>query len=451
MNRLIIKKVLPYLLIVITGSACSKALDTEPELYVSENASIIDKRSADAALIGAYNSLSQNSNQGSTFRYIVNLASDNIKWVGNSPTNREFDVYDVFSTNSRVSELWGAIYKTINIANNIIESVPVINDVTFSQAERSKSRGEAFFLRAYSYFDLVRLWGNVPLQTRATKTAADANGVGNSMAAEVYKQVKQDLDSAEILLPATINRNRANKVTVKALKARLFLYLKDWENAEAAATEVINTTGVSLGNTYGQFFAAKNSTESIFEIDYTVNNQNSWATNWFASNISGGKREFLPTDEFIALLNNPAIGGNRSSLLLTINGVTYGNMNFKIATGDDQVYAIRLAELYLIRAEARAEKAAPDLVGGLQDLNKIRTRANVPAIVTVANKDELADKILQERRVELAFESHRWFDLIRQGKAQSVLGIADANKLLLPIPKQQLLVNKALTQNPGYN
>lgn len=451
MNRLIIKKILPYLLLVITGSACSKVLDTAPELYVSENASIVDKRSADAALIGAYNSLSQNSNQGATFRYIVNLASDNIKWVGNSPTNREFDVYDVFSTNSRVSELWGAIYKTINIANNIIESVPVINDATFSQADRSKSRGEAFFLRAYSYFDLVRLWGNVPIQTRATKTASDANGVGNSAAAEVYKQVKQDLDSAEILLPASINRNRANKLTVKALKARLFLYLKDWENAEAAATEVINTAGVSLGNTYGQFFAAKNSTESIFEIDYTVNNQNSWATNWFASNITGGKREFLPTDEFISLVNDPAIGGNRSSLLLTINGVTYGNMNFKIATGDDQVYAIRLAELYLIRAEARAEKASPDLAGSLQDLNKIRTRASVPVILSVANKDELSDKILQERRIELAFESHRWFDLIRKGKAQSVLGIADANKLLLPIPKQQLLVNKALIQNPGYN
>lgn len=451
MNHLLIKKILPYLLLIITVNACSKVLDTESELYVSENASIVDKRSADAALIGAYNSLSQNTNQGSTFRYIVNLASDNIKWVGNSPTNREFDVYAVFSTNSRVSELWGAIYKTINIANNIIESVPVVNDATFSQSDRSKSRGEAFFLRAYSYFDLVRLWGNVPIQTSATKTASAADGVGNRTAAEVYQQVKKDLDSAEILLPATINRNRANKITVKALQARLFLYLKDWENAEASATEVINTAGVSLGNTYGQFFATKNSTESIFEIDYTVNNQNSWATNWFASNIAGGKREFLPTDEFISLVNDPAIGGNRSVLLLTINGVTYGNMNFKIATGDDQVYAIRLAELYLIRSEARAEKASPDLAGSLQDLNRIRIRAGLPAILNVADKVELIDKILQERRIELAFESHRWFDLIRKGKAQSVLGIADANKLLLPIPKQQLLVNKALTQNPGYN
>ena len=451
MNPIRYKRILLYLTYIIVAGGCSKALDTEPELYVDETTSIVDKKSADAALIGAYNSLSQNNNQGATFRYVVNLAGDNIKWVGNSPTNREFDVYDIFATNGRVSELWAAIYKTINISNNIIAAVPSVQDITFSASDRDKSRGEAFFLRAYSYFDLVRLWGNIPIQTTPTKTAADADGIGNSAAAQVYQQIKRDLDSAENLLPPTINRNRANQFTAKALKARLFLYLKDWENAEAYATSVINTTGFSLGATYGQFFASKNTSESIFEIDYTVNNANSWASNWFASNITGGKKEFLPTDDFIALVNNPNTGGNRTSLLLTVSGVTYGNMNFKIATGEDQVYAIRLAELYLIRAEARAEKATPDITGGLQDLNKIRARANVPAIVIVADKNELVDKILQERRIELAYESHRWFDLIRKGKAQTALGITDSNKLLLPIPKQQLLVNPALVQNPGYN
>lgn len=451
MKQPIIKKIIPFIIVVIAATACSKSLDTEPELYVSQDAAIVDKRSAEGALIGAYNALSQNSNQGATFRYVVNLADDNIRWVGNSPTNREFDVYDVFATNSRVSELWNAIYKTINITNNILEAVPLVNDVTFMQADRDKARGEAYFLRAFSYFDLIRLWGNVPIQTKATKTAADAEGVGNRPATEVYALVKKDLDSAEALLPATINRNRANKITAKALKARLFLYLQDWDKAEAYATEVINTSGLSLVTSYPQFFNVKNTSESIFEIDYTVNNQNSWASNWFASNITGGKKEFLPTDEFIALVNNPDIGGSRSSLLLKINGVTYGNMNFKIATGEDQVYVLRLAELYLIRSEARAEKSTPDLDGSLQDLNKIRIRANVPEIVSVVDRNELVNKILQERRMELAYESHRWFDLRRKGKAQSVLGIADAGKLLLPIPRQQILVNKSLTQNPSYN
>jgi tetratricopeptide (TPR) repeat protein len=437
---------------IIALSSCTKTLDTQPELYVDDANSIVDKKSADAALIGAYNSLSQNNNQGVTFRYTVNLSDDNIKWVGNTPANREFDVHDIFATNGRISELWAAIYKTINLSNNIIATIPLINDVTFSQADRNNSRGEAYFLRAYSYFDLVRLWGNVPLQLRPTQTVHDADGVGNSSAADVYKQVAQDLDSAETLLSSTVNRNRANKFTAKALKARLYLYLKDWDKAENYATELINNTAsFKLVKPYSLFFASKNTTESIFEIDYTVNNKNTWASNWFASNITGGKKEFLPTDEFITLAKDPAIGGDRSALLLTINGITYGNMNYKIATGDDQVYALRIAEMYLIRAEARAEKSTTDLTGGLQDLNEIRSRANVPVIVAVTDKNDLVDKILQERRIEFAFESQRWFDLIRRGKAQSILGIPDISKLLFPIPRQQILVNPSLIQNPGYN
>jgi hypothetical protein len=152
------KLIIVIALLVPTLFSCKKVLDTQSELYIDQTESIVDKRSAQAALIGAYNALSQNSYQGNTFRYITNLLSDNLKWVGNSPTNREFDVYGVFTTNSRVQELWSAIYRTVNIANNVLEKVPTVNDVTLDQADRNKARGEAYFLRALSYFDLVRLW-----------------------------------------------------------------------------------------------------------------------------------------------------------------------------------------------------------------------------------------------------------------------------------------------------
>src|SRR4051812_12728069 len=190
MKRFTIGMLLVY---TTTFSACKKVLDTQSELYIDQSLSIVDKRSAQAALVGAYNALSQNTYQGNTFRYITNLLSDNIKWVGNTPTNREFDVYSVFATNTRVQELWTAIYKTVNIANNIIEKVPSINDVTLDQTERNKERGEAFFLRAVSYFDLVRLWGNVPVVTKATETANDAKDITNSSAAEVYQFIGNDL------------------------------------------------------------------------------------------------------------------------------------------------------------------------------------------------------------------------------------------------------------------
>jgi len=444
------KRFLLYILLVAVTllPACKKVLDTQSELYIDQSLSIVDKRSAQAALTGAYNALSQNTYQGNTFRYITNLLSDNIKWVGNTPTNREFDVYGVFATNSRVQELWTAIYKTVNIANNIIDKVPAINDVTFDQTQRNTERGEAFFLRALSYFDLVRLWGNVPIVTQATRTASDNKDITNSTGAEVYQVIENDLDSAEVLLPATINRNRANQYTARALKARLYLYQQNWKAAEDYATQVINdSVDFKLTKPYSQFYAAKNSTESIFEVDYTINNKNSYASNWFQNPTTGGKKELLPTDDLVALLKDPNTGGSRSALIFTVGGVTYGNMNFKIATGEDQSYVLRLAELYLIRAEARAEQLKLD--DGLKDLNVIRNRATVPAIAAVSTKDELIDKIFLERRVELAYECHRWFDLIRKGKAQQVLGITDANKLLLPIPKQEVLIAN-LTQNKGY-
>jgi tetratricopeptide (TPR) repeat protein len=436
------------LLTILLLSACKKVLDTQSELYIDQTQSIVDKRSAQAALVGAYNALSQNAYQGNTFRYITNLLSDNLKWVGNTPTNREFDVYGVFTTNTRVQELWSAIYKTVNIANNIIEKVPAVNDVTLDQAERNKERGEAFFLRALSYFDLVRLWGNVPLVSAATQNPGDAKGIKNSSPAQVYEFIKNDLDSAEALLPATVNRNRANQYTVKALKARLYLYQNDWAKAESYATQIINDSAdFKLVKPYSQFFAAKNSSESIFEVDYTINNKNSYASNWFQSPTTGGKKELLPTDELVALLKDPNTGGSRAALIFAVSGVTYGNMNFHIATGEDQSYVLRLAEVYLIRAEARAQQSK--LEDGLKDLNVIRNRANVPSISVVATSDELIDKILLERRVELAYESHRWFDLIRTKKAQQVLGITDVNKLLLPIPRQEVLIAD-LTQNQGY-
>lgn len=445
MKRFILFILLIYITLL---PACKKVLDTQSELYIDQSLSIVDKRSAQAALTGAYNALSQNTYQGNTFRYITNLLSDNIRWVGNTPTNREFDVYGVFATNTRVQELWTAIYKTVNIANNIIEKVPAVNDVTFDQTERNKERGEAFFLRALSYFDLVRLWRNVPIVTAATKTASDNIDITNSTGDQVYAFIANDLDSAEALLPATVNRNRANQYTVKALKARLYLYQENWQKAEYYATQIINDSAdFKLTKPYSQFYAAKNSTESIFEVDYTVNNKNSYATNWFQNPTTGGKKEFLPTDDLIALLIDPNVGGSRSALIFTVGGVTYGNMNFKIATGEDQSYVLRLAELYLIRAEAKAEQLRLD--DGLKDLNVVRNRANVASLSTVSTKDELIDKIFLERRVELAYESHRWFDLIRKNKAQQVLGITDANKLLLPIPKQEVLVG-SLTQNQGY-
>jgi tetratricopeptide (TPR) repeat protein len=429
-----------------------QVLDTVPELEIGEESSITDKKSAEAALIGAYNSLGANSYQGVTFRSLVNLTGDNLRWVGNSPANREFDVHQIFATNSRVEDLWSAIYKTINITNNIIAAVPLANDQTFSQADKDRILGEAHFIRALAYFDLVRLWNNVPILTETTKNASSGEGITNSASAEVYALIENDLNAAETLLPVTLQRNRANAFTAKALKARLYLYLQNWDKAESYASEVINQNAFfSLVKPYNRFYLEKNTPESIFEIDYTINNRNNYAINWLPGSL-GGRREWLPSDDLISSLKDPAIGGDRSALLLDVNTpqgvVTYGNMNFKVATGEDQVYVLRLAEMYLTRAEARAE--LNNFTGAIEDINLIRERANALPVADTQDKNILIKTILAERRLELAFESHRWFDLVRRGEAQEVLQIPDANRLVFPIPRQQLLIDKDLVQNPGY-
>jgi hypothetical protein len=431
--------------------AC-QVLNTEPELEIGEEVSITDKNSAEAALIGAYNALGANNYQGVTFRSLVNLTSDNLRWVGNSPANREFDVHQIFATNGRVEELWSAIYKTINITNNIITAVPLARDQTFSQADKDRTQGEAYFIRALAYFDLVRLWKNVPILTEPTKNAGSGEGITNSSSAEVYTLIESDLNAAETLLPATLHRNRATRFTAKALKARLYLYLESWAKAESYASEVINQNAFyNLVKPYNRFHLEKNTPESIFEIDYTINNRNNYAINWLPGSL-GGRREWLPTEDLIAGLKNPTVGGDRSALLLDVSTpqgvVTYGNMNFKVATGADQVYVLRLAEMYLIRAEARVE--LNNFTGAVQDINTIRERANALPVADTQDKAILIETILAERRLELAFESHRWFDLIRRGQAQEVLQIPDANRLLFPIPRQQLLIDEDLVQNPSY-
>jgi len=339
-------------MLTIVLHSCQGFLEIEPALEVSDQMAINNVKGAEAAIIGAYNKLSSNNYQGVSYRFVVNLLSDNLRWVGNSPSNREFDVHEIFTTNSRVEELWNRIYETINIANNIIEAVPKLSDGDLQK--KNTIRGEAYFIRALAYHDLLQLWANVPIVLKPTRSSTDALGIANAKPEDVRKQIIDDLDLATDLLPSDLNRNRASRYAVYALKSRLYLNANDWTKAASFATELIQKAELfNLVPSYANFYLTKNTSESIFEIDYTINNKNNYAINWLPGS-KGGRREFLPTDDLVGLLNNPAIGGDRKSVLLLEAGIYYGNMNFKPATGIDQVYVFRLAEAYLNRAEALA-------------------------------------------------------------------------------------------------
>ena len=441
------RNIVIVLLFLLTS--CSSFLDIEPELAVSDEQSITNGKSAAAALNGVYNKLASDNYQGVSYRFIANLAGDNLRWVGNSPSNREFDVFEIFTSNTRVESLWNSIYSTINGANHIIAKVPELQDPTLSETERKRILGEAYFIRALGYFDLVRYWGEVPIVLKPTSSINDGLGISRSSKAIVFNQILDDLDLAEQNLGLSNTKSRASKGAVWAFKSSVYLYLEKWGDAAEYASKVISETSYyQLNKNYSDFYLSKNTTESIFEIDYTINNRNNYAINWLPGSL-GGRREFLPTDDLITLLNNPAIGGDRKSLLLLDQGIYYGNMDFKPATGIDLVYVFRLAEVYLNRAEAYTKLNQIDAAN--DDLKKIRQRANVLTIPYYSEISQLENQIALERRLEFALEGKRWFDLIRTNQAKSILGIDKDYKLLLPIPQQLIYVDKEIQQTEGYN
>ncbi len=438
--------------LLATGVGCSKFLDVDPKLTTPDDQTIVDGNSAQTAVRGIYNQLQSNDYYGYTFQTLGLFSGDNVQYVGSQTVNQQLTNHAVLADLGAVNTSWGAIYNVINRANNVLAKVPSLPvSSTLSEALKNQLLGEAYFLRALAYFDLARTWGGVQLILTPTTTAADITKQKRASLADTYAQVLKDITQAETLLPNTTNRVRATRKTAFALHARLALYLKDYSSAINNASLLIADNSYSLIGPYNAFFAnnASNTQESIFELYYNTNVTNTQAYNWQPSS-NGGVGWVTPTNAIVSLLQDPATGGNRSALILTqtISNVTryYGTLYYRTA-GTDPAYLIRLAEIYLIRAEARAH--TNDLTGAAEDLNAVRNRAGL-LNTSATTQSELLSAIENERRVEFAFEDHRWYDLVRTGRAQAVLGITNADKLLLPIPYAQILNDPNLTQNPGY-
>lgn len=436
------------LLLILTASSCKKFLEIEPRDTIADDATIIDKASAETAVNGVYNAA--RSYYSVSFQSIAYLSGDNVQWTGSQSQVQEFINHNVSPENATISTVWTGIYLSISRANHVISKVPAVTDPLLSEEEKNQLTGEAYFIRALNYFDLARTWGGVPLITSPTQTAEENRGIARSTQAETYTQVLNDLEAAEPLLPATTDRYRATKKTVWALKARFYLYQKDWAKAEEYATKLIDDNGdYQLLKPFQSFFypeANRGTNESVFEFFYSVNETNEHRGQWQPQE-KGGTRQWAPSDAFINLVNNPLIGGSRNVLIAKDNqNRWYGNLYYR-SPATDPTYVFRIAELYLIRAEARAQLG--NLEGASGDLNAVRARAELSTTIA-SNAADLLLAIENERRIEFAFEPHRWFDLVRTGRAATVLGFTDANKLLMPIPVSQLQIDNALVQNPGY-
>lgn len=436
MRKLRVLRLISLITISFAHTGCDKFLDVESFDRVSDEKTIVDKASAETAVRGAYNSLV--SSFSSSFQTTILLAGHDIRSLNNAQTDLNIINQDLRSDIAFLTTYWRSFYSAIDRANHIIEKVPLVQDVGLTDELRNQLLGEGYFIRALSYFDLGRVFGNVPIYLTPTYVIQDKLGVSQSNQEQVYAQAINDLNQAIDLLPTTVARNRARKLTAYALRARINLYLKNYEEAEADASEVLANSNYRL---IKPFRLAAGTTESVLELSYDNNNRNPAFGSWNTSN-----RSLEPKGEIHELLNNPNIGGGRK--ILSVES-SLGIVGAIYPTNTSAAYLIRTAEIYLIRAEARASKTAPDLAGAIADLNEVRDRSEIPLFSSL-DKDEILLAIENERRIEFALEPYRWFDLTRTGRAAEVLGATDARKYIFPIPESEILADPSLNQNPSY-
>lgn len=437
-----------FILLSVLALACNKTLDTEPQAAIADEMAIVDKKSAQAALTGVYDGL-----QGYASNSIIalDLAGDNVVNYNNQ------NVVVATKTPANTSAGFVPIYTTINRANFVINKVPALQDPFFTAEQKNQVLGEAYFLRGLAYFDLVKTFGGVQIILDPAKYI----GVKRSTKEETYAQVLSDLDQAETLLKETSNRNLANRFSVYALKARYYLYKGQWEQAALYAGKTISSTAnFSLVKPYANFFTGKNTTESIFELAFSTSDKNTFYTNWLSA-AEGGRRDYIPARQFINELLDPAAGGARKSVIKQLTDGSWELIQYGKQDGSSSIFILRIAEQYLIRAEARAKQPTPDLPGAVADLNAIRRRADVTEFVLKpeTSAGEVLLAIEKERRYELAFEGHRFVDIVRTGRAGEVFGalnpqLKDERFWIFPIPQNAVLNDPdnlgGTHQNPGY-
>lgn len=440
-----------YIILLLSSISwsCESFLDVKPRESISDQNTIVDKISAETALNGIYSALGSGGYYGTTFQSIGYLSGDNIQWTGSQSQVQEFINHRVNPENSTIGGAWVAIYNTINRANNVIAKVPQVTDPALTIALRNSIIGEALAIRGLAYFDLARTFGGVPIILNPTISPADNRGIARATQQQTFEQAIADLDAAEALLSETTNRFRVTKRTVWALKSRYYLYQKQYQLAEEFASKLLSSPDYQLLDSYGDFFQnnARGTSESIFEIFYNGTTEVNNHRNQWQPQGNGGTRQWAPNSQLAALLHDQATGGNRHVLVkFDAQNRIYGDLYYR-QPGSDPSYIFRVAEAYLIRAEARAQ--LDDLAGAYEDLNAVRLRAGL-APLEPSIKDSLLLAVENERRLEFALESDRWFDLVRTGRAGEVLNISESFRYLMPIPIDQLLADDALVQNPGY-
>ncbi|MEM8524448.1 MAG: RagB/SusD family nutrient uptake outer membrane protein [Bacteroidota bacterium] len=417
-------------------------------------------------LLGVYSQLQNSDYYGRYFILVPDVMSDDVKQNASANRASEWAEYNGNDLDFIPEEIWTEVYEAINRANTIINAKIDINEST--QALADQYLGEAYTLRALGHFDLVRIYAQhyqfsaganhlgVPIVTAFDQNAEPAR----ASVAEVYAAVVSDLTTAISLLNQDRGKGFVSPAAANAILSRVYLYMDDMQKAAEFATKAIDdpNTDLTSGDAYlGTWMNNSFSPDAIFDVVMTE-----------ADNLGGdalgrmyineGYGDYLPAEDLLNLLDTMDVRSQLFKEDETIGGV-YGSLRmnkFPSITGEDHTPVIRLAEMYLIRAEARAKLG--DEAGAIEDLMTIRSRAWASAPEVTASGQELLDEIALEKRRELMFEGHRLWELMRHQQSvirtdctAPVCEITYPNdRFVLPIPQQELNANPNIEQNEGY-
>jgi len=444
-------------ILTVVFSACD-VLNVDPYHSLPADQAITNAIEVERAILGCYDALQSGSYYGLNYLVFGDLPADNLRFSGVTISYAEINNNNILADNGLVEGVWISIYQVLNRVNNVVAQIPSIPNAIMSAENKAIAKGELFFLRALAHYDLMRLFGPVPIRTQPVTGDEASLNIPRSPVDDVLKQINSDLDFAILYMPAAIVRGRASKPAAQALKARVALHqyyitsqVEHLQTAITNASAVISHPNLIIEPNYGILFSGLPNQESIFEIDFNEQDANRLAQYFFYTSISG-RYEFAPTEFYI---NSFAPNDVRRDVSINFFGANPYVFKYNdIETGTDNVYVFRLAEMHLIRAEARIlhpTENNPDSIRA--DINIIRERAGLIPI-TSSNYAALLLEVESQRQKEFAFEGHRWFDLVRTGRAVDVLeNVTSINQTLFPIPLNEILANDAIgqeDQNPGY-
>jgi len=458
-----------FMATMLYSTSCSEEfLDLTPQQSLADSDFLLTFNDFEVAIIGGYDQMQNSDWYGRYVPLVADVMGEDVKQNASANRAKEWAEFNGNPTDFIPEEIWAELYEGINIANRMINSS--FEPPTAIADDFNQIIGEAYAIRGLAHFDLVKLFAQhytftadashpgIPIVTEFDQTAKPSRNT----VAEVYAQVISDFEMAEQLMTQDNGSGRFSREAVQGLLSRVYLYMENYAQAEAYATQVINSGKYSLVSAanYPTQFLDGNSSEAIFEIRFDL------VDNPGSDHLGGmykesGYGDYLPAEDLLNIIPDEDVRKTMFREDLNLGGI-YGTLRVDkypsegSVIGSDNIPVIRLSEVYLNRAEARA-KAGND-TGAQEDLNLIRQRGWADAPAVTVTGDALITEILNERRIELSFEGHgihdivrNKMDVVREDCTSPVCTVTYPNaRFILPIPVEETDVNPNIAQNPEY-